>query len=501
MALTSVNRRTNPYVMKDIELWDAVNFWTERAVGSKKVRPGYSLFMDRADTSPVRGFAYAKFPNGYKRLARFSGTKMYAVDPNTASVWGTALLTASNAFLRPDYTTFAAKVHIVDKDATSLKYLEWVNSAGADTVTVPTYASGTELVIPYKSAAITTFHRRVYVGHTYYSPNEYGSRIGWSSLEYANKGTDPASPWTSLDTDTTSANYRNIDTDYKGDILKITNINDRLNIYKEGGIYRYNETAVFDIFGLSPVQGSIATMEETKEDYFFTNEGFFKTNGTESSPIGTGWYPIIKEILKNGVTASKMHSHAVNFLYFCYMGDVTYDKKTITNACFVYNALYDELSLWSFGHDITAIGHYTNSSNDKIVVLGDVNGYTYKLDYTANDDAGTPIQARMHTKYFWFGGETPEQQSQMSKMFVFSTLGSEVQILADRDFLNEPKELGSVSGTEKALGFGYEKLNYFRNVSVEFVWNGKGTRPEIYGVILMVKGASERDVPDKEHKK
>lgn len=501
MAFGSVDRRTNPYTMKNTDLWNSVNFWTERAVGSRKVRPGYTLFLDAIDNSPVRGFYYAKFPNGQKRLARFSGTKMYAVNPDTATTWGTAIHTATNAFLNPESVIFTGKIHTVDKDATSYKYLEWTNIGGTDTVAAATYTSGTDLVIPYQAATISVFHRRIYVGSTYYSPNAYGSRIGWSSLEYVNKGTSPASPWTTLSGDTTTANYRNIDTDYKGDILKITNINDRLNIYKEGGIYRYNEDSVFDIFGLSPIKGSIATMQDTKEDYFLTNEGFFKTDGKTATQIGVGHYPIVKQILENGITASKVHSHSANFLYFCYLGDVTYDGKTVKNACFVYNSLYDELNLWSFGHDITAIGSYINSSNDRVILLGDVNGNTYKLSYTTNDDAGVPIQASFKTKYFWFNPENPQEQCLTSQLLAFSSIGSEVQLLVDRDYLNEPKEITSISGTEKVYKFDYSKIGYFRNLALEFVWNGRGTRPEIYGVIILIKGVSDRDEPTRPIKK
>jgi hypothetical protein len=494
MYFTSVFKRANPYVMKDNELLDAMNFWTENKVGAIKVRPGYSAFLNAVDTDPVTGFIYVKFPNGQKRLARVSGGKIYAVDPDSAGNWGTADYTdAVNDFVRPDNTVLSGKVHIVDRISSSVyKYIEWTNSAGTDTLGNASYTSGTDTVIPYRARTVTTFHRRVYTGSTFSTPNEYLSRIGWSSIDYANKGSDPSSPWTTSDTDTTYANYRNIDTDYKGGILKLTNINDKLNIYKEEGIYRYNESSVMDIFGLSPMAGSIATMEETKEDYFFTDEGFFKTNGQETQTIGVGWYPYIKEMLRNGVTASVIHSYAVNFLYFCYLGDVTYNGKTVANACFVYNAYYDELSLWSFYHNITAFGHYVNSSGDKVFLLGDENGKTYKLDYTSSTDAGQPISAFADTKYFFFG--SPRIQNQVRDVLAFATPGSQMQINLAKDFDDEYREVMSVSGdgaSHKKIDLS--KIGYFRTLSARVTWNGAGVRPELYGLVFSVKITSERD--------
>lgn len=494
MYFTSVNRRTSPYLMKDDELWDAVNFWTERRIGEKRARPGLTLFLDRVDTSAVKGFAYVKFQNTYKRLARFSGNKIYAIDPDSATSWGAADHTlASGNFNKPDYTTLAAKVHIVDRISdTNSPYIHWTNSAGSDSFTETNDVSGGDLVVPYSGATITTFHRRVYNGNVWdRATNIYRSRISWSSIDYVNNGSDPASPYVTDDTDITTANFRNIDLDYKGTILKLTNINDRLNIYKEEGIYRYNESSVFELFGLSPIAGSIATMQETKEDFFFTNEGFFKTDGQTTTPIGDGWYPIIKEILENGITASKIHSYAVNFLYFCYMGDVTYEGKTLANACFVYNAFYDEMNLFSFNPDITAIGHYVNSSMEKVIIMGDSNGYTYKFDYTADTDNGVENQAYFQTKHYFF--DSPHLKDLLSGLHSFANKGSGMKVSIIKDFGDNPINVGDV---EKFFGddkMDTNRLGYFKTISFKFYWSGKGKRPSLYGILPLIQQTSERD--------
>jgi len=494
LYFTAVNRGVNPYLMQDNELWDSVNFWTERTMGAKKVRPGFTPFLNNPDSLPVKGLFYVKFPNGYVRLARVSGKTVYAVDPTTASTWGSSILTPiTSNFVRPDFTILAAKGHIVDQISdTESHYIEWTDSAGTDTMTDTTYTSSTDTVVPYKGKVITTYHQRVYVGSPYYSPNVYKSRLSWSTIEYANWGSSPASPWTQDVTgiDITSANWRDIDQDYNGNIIKLTNINDRINIYKENQIYRYNESQVFSIFGMSPILGTIATVAETEEDYWLTDEGFFKTDGNTITPVSDGWYPIIKQIFANGLTPSKFVSAGANFLYFCYLGNITYDGQTISNAMFVYSTKFAEMSLWSLGFDVSSIGTYVNSSEDKIVVFGDTSGKTYYLDYSANDDAGTPITAYLRTKYFFFDSVTKENN--IDKVHALATEGSEMNLQADPDFSGQYNDLLEISDVHSKTMKDMSDFGQFYTMSFRVSWNGKGNRPEFYGIVPGIIQSSVR---------
>lgn len=493
---TTVNRRVNPYDVQDMELYDSVNWWTEYQMYGKKVRPGYTVYLDRIDTKPVTGLFYTKFQNGQKRLARVSGKYVYAVDPNVAGSWSTPDITlvSGNDFVRPDFTMLQAIGHIVSQiSSTESHYIEWTNSLGSDSMTDTNYTSGGgDVVVPYKAKTCVQYHRRVYVGSPYDASGLYGSNLNFSGIDYAIVGGETLTPWSTFANDISTANIQPIDADYKGVINKLTVTSDKLNIYKEGGIYSFNESSVFEIFGLSPYQGSIANMDENQTDYFFTNEGFFSNNGQTVRPIGEGWYPIIKEILTNGITPSSICSLAVNFLYFCFMGTITYGGKTINNAMFVYNAYFDELYLWSMGHQITALGYFVDNSGNKQVVMGDVNGFTYKLDYSANSDAGIPIEARFRTKYFWF--DEPDKKNQLSGIWGFADpFGGELEISVDKDYQNEFKyPVLSVSGIISKKKKDPSYIGAFNMLSLEVYWNGKGTRPGFYGVILNIKQDSER---------
>lgn len=494
MVFGSVNRRTNPYLMKDDDLWDSLNFWTENKIGEKKARPGLTAILNNPDSSAVKGFAYVKFPNGYKRLARFSSNKIYAIDPDSATTWGTADHTlAAGNFVRPEYAVLSGKAHIVDRiTTTNSPYIHWTNSAGTDSFTETNYVSSGNLVTPYSGSHIVPFHRRIFTGDVWdRSTNIYGSRISWSTIDYVDALSSPASPWSIDDEDVSTANFRNVDIDYRGKIIKLTNINDRLNIYKEEGIYRYNESQMFDIFGLSPLEGTITTMDETKQDFFLTNEGFFKTDGKQTQAVGDGWYPYIKEMFANGIDTTKFHSYAVNFLYFCYMGNVSYAGKTIANACFVYNAYYDELSLWSFAKNITAIGHYVNSSKEKVIIMGDTNGVTYKLDYTASSDAGSVYGGFFRSKYFHY--DDPKMQDLITELAGFGLPSSSIKILLDRDFMNEPKEVGEIRDYCNIMKIDPNKFGFFRTLAYQFSWDGTGARPSVYGIMPTLQVTSERD--------
>ncbi len=496
MYFTSVNRRVNPYLMKNEELWDCVNFWTEGSLGEKKVRPGLTPFLDQIDTDPVKALHFIKFPNGKTRLARVSGTKIYLVDPlANPATWGSAKITINANFNRPEFAILSAIVSISDRLSISdHRYLEWTDAAGTDSIVDPNYVSSTNPVVRYKAKSIVAYHRRIYGVNTFDVGGEATSDLSWSSIDYQNKGTTPSTPWTTQSTltDTTYASFTPVDSDNNGDCLKVTNIADSLQIYKESGMYRFNDVtpALTDAFGFGALDGSVATIPEVKQDIFLTNEGFFKNDGTNVTIIGDGWYPIIKQIFRNGFTPSKVCSIGANFLYFCYMGDIKYDDKTVNNACFVYNSFYDELNLFSFAFDVTSFGTYINASKDKVILVGDSGGRVYTFDYSANDDAGQPIQAMLRHKYYFF--DAPQRTDNMTEIKGYSTLASEVQVLADKDFHNEYQEIASIKGTDIKKRMGYDKIGQFKTLSFKIMWNGKGVRPGYYGLIPKIKQQSER---------
>jgi len=484
-----VNRVTNPYLMKDEELYDLVNFYTTE-LGSKKVRPGLTPYLNQADTSKVVHLSYSKLADAGKKLLRFSGNKVYAVDPTSASSWGSSIYTNSVNWDRPESVAFASKVHIVDQHTSSGQYLEYNGSS----ITERTTTSGTDTVVPYKGKTIVVYHGRVYVANSYYS-QFYRSYVSFSSVDYVDKGTSPSSPWTTLSDDPASANYFPVDIDYKGSILKLTNINDRLNIYKEEGVYRFNEESLFAVFGVAPIDNTISTMEETREDYFLTSEGFYKSDGNTVSPVGEGWYLIIKEILKNGIDTSKVFSGSANYNYYCYLGNVTYDGQTLANACFVYNARYDEMWLWSFGQELSCFGYYIDNNGRKVTLFGSASGKVYKLDEDATTDDGTPIFAYFRSKYYYFDDLT--LWNYLSEIYPYTRQNtSGVKILVDRDFQNDYQELNVDFDRKDSSKIDYDSIGRFKSLSIKVAYDGKGKQPVIDGFVFDVKEFGEPKVTE-----
>lgn len=487
---TTVNRNSNPLAVKDEELYDLVNYYSPEP-GVKMVRPGLTPFLNQVDNSPVTGLTYVKFPNNSRKLLRFSGDKVYAVDPQVAANWGTNIfINPTRSFYRPEAVILAGKLHIVDQGTNGVgQYFTYDSTTFSETNHV---ATTNDLVIPYKGRSITVFHRRVYVVSPYYAPNTYKSHLSWSSIDYQNKGVDPqANAWVTDDGDVSSANYRPIDQDYKGGAFKVTNINDRINIYKEEGVYRYNEQQVLSLFGVSAYIGSVATMEETREDYFLTNEGFFKTNGQEQKAIAIGWNPIIKQILANGIDTAKVVSWAVNFQYFCYVGNVTYDGTQKLNACFVYDSKLDEMWLWPFAFEMTAISHYVNVNGVKVVLFGDKNGNVYYLDEKADTDNGKPIQAYFIHKDHFF--DDPRLSKDIAHCEAYGTPGVEQELLFSPDFSDQYETKLQINGYFNSEKFDYSKLSQFKFLRAKIQWNGNGKRPRFNGYILSIKKYSDRE--------
>jgi hypothetical protein len=508
MFFTQVNRRVNPYSMQDFELFDSVNWWTERRVGAKKVRPGYKVVFDNPDSQPVKGLFYEKFPNGTRRLVRVSGKYIYAIDPLVATSFGSAKLTLSSghAFVRPEAAVLNNLIHIVSKvSSTEFHYVE---GGPTDTYTDTNYTSGTDPVVPYKALTCVMYHRRIYTADNY-DTSEYSSFFSYSTVDYVNDGTSPASPWSSqaVAVDPSWAYNTPVDKDSAGQILKLTSINDKLQIYKEHGIYMYtdNPPTIFNIFGLGAIQGSIATMQNTKQDYFLTNEGFFVSDGNSVKQVGEGWYDHIKQMFQNTsvvLDPTQIHSFSVGFLYFCYLGTVGYDGRILQNACFVFNAYYNEMYLFNFGHHITCFGSYPTATQDDAILLGDVNGNVYQFDFTdtTNSDATVPISAWFDSKYYYF--DAPETKNQLQAVYSYGTLGSEVTLMVDKDYRREYKYSASdvVKFGSKA-GVDPSDVGFFKCLSIRFQWNGAGVRPEVWGAEPDVVQKSDQESVSKRFKK
>ena len=75
----------NPFQQQDFECNLLLNFYS-RKYGSKKVRYGYTKFLDNPDNSPVRNLFFYNFPTSLG-LIRVSGEKTY-VTTSQQGTWG-----------------------------------------------------------------------------------------------------------------------------------------------------------------------------------------------------------------------------------------------------------------------------------------------------------------------------------------------------------------------------------------------------------------------------
>jgi len=83
-----IQRDVSPLLAKKSDLLNCENWYTRR-YGAKKVRFGYTQFLDNVDSSPVRELIFYRLPS-YQGVLRISGSKTYNW-PLSGAGWGSSV--------------------------------------------------------------------------------------------------------------------------------------------------------------------------------------------------------------------------------------------------------------------------------------------------------------------------------------------------------------------------------------------------------------------------
>lgn len=472
------NTNVSDFLQKDDELNLCLNFFTSK-FGGKKVRPGYTTFLDAIDTHPIRNLVYYNFPNGDKGIIRVSNKNFYKY-AFSGSTWGASVLTRT-VDATEAYTTLLSLLHF---------------SNGTDdyyTFDGSTFTDGSGANYP-KAFTLTSWNSRVYAGNftnTGSSPNLYGpSRLEYSAVDWTTNYVDP---WNSDNNDSATAGETGVDSGNRGNIHAMTVLNDRVTIYKDSGIYRYNGSGILRVpFADSIFPTSVVTSETTGYDYFLSTSGIYKGDGQTVQLASFKIQDIIYDtFLKYGFGNPFSFSYDKH-VYF-YVGQIYLKSigETIANGMFVYNELYDEWYIWSLGHAMTCFGYYIDpTTKRKVLISGDANGNTYKWGTEFTSDATIPIAYRMRTKYWDFG--SPESTKTFGRYNISTDLGAGGNLAFAIDESDEYKPVDFVSGVLTKNWVKTEDFSDFKTLSIEIQGSTTDSRPEFLGITFKPKEQEER---------
>ena len=394
-----INRLAADDLTKPSELRLAINC-DSYILGAKKKRVGYVKFLNNPDSSSIQGLFYWIKADGTKLLFRVSNGKVYKYQFGSgASTW---TLTSKTGLSTTDKMSFSLLNG-------NLFFSNGVDNMfyTADGSTFTNITTGT----PPKPRFLKTFQGRIYGAG---STTEVGtqtsgagpSSIYWSSV---NDGTD----WTIDLNNPAKAGWRYIDPDENGRVTGLGKILDRLIIFKQGAVYKYDGSTLTDL-NYVPTTSHLSISSYKDYIFFINYDGIWGYAGATPELFSKPLRDFINNI--SGTNFTQASGIVYNKQYFCSVGDVTTDDgETYPNCVLVLD--FDN-SMWyvhSFAHKPVAWSTAIDENNNFKLYFGDNNGQCYLWNSGTSDD-GNPIQMVIETKNFDEG--YPQVDKKYSKMYV-----------------------------------------------------------------------------------
>lgn len=538
-----MNVDVNPFQQRDQDCNLIQNFYSHKYL-AKKVRFGYTQFLNNPDSSPIRNLIFYQFP-GKTGLLRVSGGHTYLTTTQTGT-WGSPLsgldwssdvrLGTAQLSGSVDYVHMSNKVDGYKTwDGTTAKswtgpftpkasYLTAYQSrifADVNQLAVAESAVGFDfqanplnfpgngtLALTNGSASIvgtdTVFSTQLISGSQVFvtdstTQSSYTLTVDVISDDthmtvtttYA--GTTASGitfnySWSAVDPfyyDTTSANpaqggFDPLDAGNNGAIVGLTTVNNTVVIYKQSGIYRYDGTNFINLNFYNSVIPGSIITNDYFRTDYFLSYNSIWVNDAQTIAPASFGVNLIIQATFNTLGVINPISFSFDYLSFFWFGSLVVDGKTLTNAMFVKDERFNEWYIWTIGHTITAFGSYTDQNNVRHMVTGDDQGNTYVWGEQYTNDNGTPINYRIRTRYADYGTPSGSKVPQ-PQIVVSADLAQEANLLVARNFSNEYKQIGTASGYFSKFSAIGGAFPDYKNLSIEMAGSTMTQRPEFYG--------------------
>jgi hypothetical protein len=422
-------------------------------VGRIKKRAGYQKFLDAPDASEILSIIPFNLNGANKLIMINAAGKLYSADTD-ATTWGTAILTGLSTSARWGYTTMA--------DSGGTKYLLIGNGATIKKTsngTTFTDVSGCPL-----AKYFTTLFQRVYAAGVTASP----STLFWS-------GTGDITDWDTVSSDSSSTD---IEAGSKGDIKGLITSNDRVLIYKEKLLKRWNDEYMKTVMSSWGTEAPYSLAEIDGQIFSYDREGIRIYNG--SYPVLSSFYiqDLIDGMSNSSANLERRFGLAYKDRYFLNAGNITdEDGKTISNAMIVYDYLKNMFTIYSFADVMTAGTKVIDKNGDEIVIFGDSSGQCYKM-FTGDVDDDTNIEMKLESHIFYPQGI--ETEIEPSEIYIASENPSRMELSISGDFgeIIPQCQIEDYAQTIKINGVGH-----CRGVKI-FITHAKKGRPIFNGFSL-----------------
>jgi len=468
-----VNQNTGRLLQADNEVDYAENATLEEIGPVYKCKGYLQRGGDVNDTYEILGMASSYKADGtMKQIAVADGaasSDAYTYNPAT-SAWtphNLSLTTGAQA----EFEYFLDGFFMVNySDAT-----RWNNLTQWYTTTNVTNAP--------KAKYIKLYQSRLYTAYNVTGGITYPSRVIYSDL--------PSSGTLAWDN---TNNYFDVDQD-DSDVIKALEVNsNRLMVFKENSLYRYDTNTLYKVPGCPGTVSQRSVKNIQGWTLYFHSTGIWGYDGSSSRLVSRQ----IKDIIA-GVSSKNLASSCAwvrGDHYYLFVGDVSNTEVglSIDNCLIDYDISKNTYSWRSLNHiptvfidyrddrsdvaydvatvtyDSSDVGYAGLVSSESRTFFGETLGGVYQFD-TGNDFDGTDIPFILETKDYYLGN--PSTIKNLKKLQVFADGGKQISIQYKTDD-NNWKNLGRLKKTQTELEFpAYSKC---RRVKFRIMESSSGDR-------------------------
>jgi hypothetical protein len=460
-----MNRNVSPFLPASGE-WRLIMNADIIRLGVIEKRDGYTLVNDNLDTTEVLSLL-ALDTNSTKMLIMIKASgKLYSSDLS-GNTWGAAKVSGLD--------TAARWTGVIMHDANGVRYLVLGNGVNVlvttDGVTFNTLA-GAPLGKYWAQLFERVFCAGVPADPDVLHASETGDLTAWSMV----------APHDSYSL--------NIDKQNGGVIQNIKSSNDRILIYKERVMKRWDDTYLKTVMASNGATAPYSIADIDGMTFSFDREGIRQYDGNAPQLLSERIRDLIYGADLSTANIPRICGVAFKNRYLLSMGNITdEDGNMISNAWIVYDYIKNIFVLYSLADQATAMTKMiTGSDGIQNVYFGDVNGNVYKM-FSGNTDNGKDIQMKLQSHIIYPAG--CEILITPIKMTVAAKYADEMHTMLAADY-GIPDEIGETSDPVSVnTGLRDKFGNGVRGIEV-FIEHSTPGKPQFFGYTLNYDIGTER---------
>ena len=437
--------------------WKKIVNWDIDKKGCLTKRKGYEPRLNAPDNSEILSLIPFEVGSVRKLIMINASGNLYVADPATDSTWGTAILTGLNTSARWTATVL--------HDSAGTGYMILGNGYQVyktSDATTFSAVSGAPLAKYWCSFQERVFAAGVPADKDVLHWCSIGDLTNWSAV----------SP--------SDSSSLNIDKHSGGVIRAIRTINDRVVIWKQDRMKRYDEEYLRTLRASNGVDAPYSISEVDGMAFSLDRNAIRLYDGNSPIEISEKIKDLIDGIDFSDANKERICGKVFKEKYFLATGDINdEDGNTIANAWIVYDYNKNAFWLYSLEKKATAMTKLMCSDGVERLYFGSTNGQIYQM-FSGDTDNGTEIEAMLEGHVFYPVG--PENYIQPKEFIIASKYGHQIKAQITDDYADNTITIGEYDKPVDSNLIGELGSNVL-GVRINIVHATKG-RPIFYGFSL-----------------